>query len=445
MTENTHVLPVPDLACATRSTPTLPKGIAFNWIGDGIVNPLSVNPFTNVGAKNNVSNVTPSSSIATSLVRCRPDPMSWALWIRGIQKRELGDVRGCRIWRSEQLNEIADVNYLLTSIKKELRIFSRTSYFPNFEVTLVHRRSTRADQGIGIQHTFTSGESTRVPLFLPCQASSPNTLYYHPQTPPTHNHHTKNPFSKFQFKMESSLFNDLPTTDLAHVWAAHDDVPTVPSTSPIPLDMPGMGADDDQVLDLNVILGSSAYADKLTKPFFAWDSLTGLPSPGDLISPGFLGRELGDSLMVPSPTEATSPPSQGGSPSFGKVERVVEYGAASAAGLDPMPRAATAADLGLLRLFPRTILRASREDYKAAYKANAGKLSSQQKERLRVLRRKELSCVYADSARHTRIKTMKKASNDVSHLSATNKTLATENQSLRQQIEQLKRQLAGDR
>ena len=38
MTENTHVLTVPDLACATRSTPTLPKGIAFNWIGDGIVN-----------------------------------------------------------------------------------------------------------------------------------------------------------------------------------------------------------------------------------------------------------------------------------------------------------------------------------------------------------------------------------------------------------------------
>lgn len=44
MTLKTQVLPVPDFACAIKSIPIFPKGIAFNWIGEGCTNPASFNP-----------------------------------------------------------------------------------------------------------------------------------------------------------------------------------------------------------------------------------------------------------------------------------------------------------------------------------------------------------------------------------------------------------------
>jgi hypothetical protein len=200
-------------------------------------------------------------------------------------------------------------------------------------------------------------------------------------------------------------------------------------------------------------MASFSSLEKLIKP--GWLEKTyGLPSPSELVSPGFLGRALAGVIdIVPTSvdTPPTSPPPSSPAPSppspllVASAARTAANGGHVAAHLDPMPRAATEADLPLLRLFPRSILRASREEYKQAFRANAQYLSKELKARLRVLRRKELSCVYADSARHTRIKSMKKSSIDIEQLRLENEQLTGENLSLRTQLEEMKRMVGCDR
>jgi len=86
-------------------------------------------------------------------------------------------------------------------------------------------------------------------------------------------------------------------------------------------------------------------------------------------------------------------------------------------------------DIAVLRLFPVELLRSDRDTYKAALQANQAKLSKPQLLRLRALRRKELSCVYADNARHRRIGRMEQLEDQVGNLEA-------ENSALRQQLAQ---------
>jgi hypothetical protein len=213
-----------------------------------------------------------------------------------------------------------------------------------------------------------------------------------------------------------------------------------------------------------------SLTDKLTPRWL--ENAYGLPSPSELVSPGFLGLALSGGVIMPTsvatpsatdvpsaaplfgePTPCETPPSPVAAPigvaaahRTAATKRDVAVTRRDAAThLNPMPRAARQSDLPLLRLFPRCILRASREEFAAAKKTNAQHLSKELKTRLKELRRKELSCVYADRARHERINSMKNSSNDIEHLTSENEQLASENESLRSQIEAMKRLVGNDR
>lgn len=80
-------------------------------------------------------------------------------------------------------------------------------------------------------------------------------------------------------------------------------------------------------------------------------------------------------------------------------------------------------DLAIKKHFPIEVLRASKEVYKVALKTHGQSLTKQQMVRLRELRRKELSCVYADNARHRRIGRMEDLEQQVAQLQAENAEL----------------------
>jgi len=85
----------------------------------------------------------------------------------------------------------------------------------------------------------------------------------------------------------------------------------------------------------------------------------------------------------------------------------------------------------VLRFFPVELLRSDRDTYKAALREHQSKLSRLELQRLRELRRKELSCVYADNARHRRIGRMEELEEKVRNLEA-------ENEALRKQLAKFK-------
>lgn len=153
---------------------------------------------------------------------------------------------------------------------------------------------------------------------------------------------------------------------------------------------------------------------------------------------GTLHRKYASS---PSPSPSPSPPPPRGS-AAGKTVKVEPYfaggGGRPLVGSRNIPRATPRAhksvpanphDIAVLRLFPVELLRSDRDTYKAALQANQDKLSKPQLLRLRALRRKELSCVYADNARHRRIGRMEQLEDQVGNLQA-------ENTALRKQLAQ---------
>jgi hypothetical protein len=80
-------------------------------------------------------------------------------------------------------------------------------------------------------------------------------------------------------------------------------------------------------------------------------------------------------------------------------------------------------DAAIAVYFPVEVLRAGRDEYKLALRTDGPKLTRPQMLRLRELRRKELSCVYADNARHRRIGRMEELEQEVAKLKAENARL----------------------
>lgn len=144
------------------------------------------------------------------------------------------------------------------------------------------------------------------------------------------------------------------------------------------------------------------------------------------------GYTISPSLLLPSPVvnmfakvkaeETPQPPPKPAGPSADDM-RLLEV---------------TTVDSNLYKSFPRAILRGDKEVYKRhrsmIFKTKT--LTKLQKERLALLRRKELSCVYADKARQ------RKASN---HRRAQDKADATEKRfaMVYRELEALKAKVAG--
>lgn len=82
--------------------------------------------------------------------------------------------------------------------------------------------------------------------------------------------------------------------------------------------------------------------------------------------------------------------------------------------------AASPMDVAIKKHFPIEVLRGSKDVYKVVLRTHGQSLTKQQMVRLRELRRKELSCVYADNARHRRIGRMAELEQQVAQLEAEN-------------------------
>jgi hypothetical protein len=80
-------------------------------------------------------------------------------------------------------------------------------------------------------------------------------------------------------------------------------------------------------------------------------------------------------------------------------------------------------DVAIKKHFPIEVLRGSKDVYKVVLRTHGQSLTKQQMVRLRELRRKELSCVYADNARHRRIGRMAELEQQVAQLEAENAEL----------------------
>lgn len=98
-------------------------------------------------------------------------------------------------------------------------------------------------------------------------------------------------------------------------------------------------------------------------------------------------------------------------------------------------------DCYILNLFPQGILRAEKNEYEAHKAECAYLLSSRQIERLKALRRKERSCVYAEKTRQRRIGKAKQQAKEVEKLQALVARLKSENGRLCQENEELRNRL----
>jgi len=136
--------------------------------------------------------------------------------------------------------------------------------------------------------------------------------------------------------------------------------------------------------------------------------------------------------FVHSPSPSPPPPPRSTAGKKIKTEDFFGYGSRPLVGSQNVPRAvprkhksmpSSPHDIAVLRLFPVELLRSDRDTYKAALQAHQAKLSKPQLFRLRALRRKELSCVYADNARHRRIGRMELLEEKVGNLEAENEAL----------------------
>lgn len=92
-------------------------------------------------------------------------------------------------------------------------------------------------------------------------------------------------------------------------------------------------------------------------------------------------------------------------------------------------------DAVILKIFPKRILRADKEVFLSYKSRHSAMLNSTQIERLKQLRRKERSCVYADKARHRRINKSKQQTQEIESLKQLVRKLTNENHSLRKQLE----------
>jgi len=92
-------------------------------------------------------------------------------------------------------------------------------------------------------------------------------------------------------------------------------------------------------------------------------------------------------------------------------------------------------------LFPRNVLRLSPADWKM-YRQSVKGLSRNDEKVIQGLRRKELSCVYAERARQKRLHQLKDATGIIGSLKSKVASLSAENASLRKQLQQLKASVA---
>lgn len=94
--------------------------------------------------------------------------------------------------------------------------------------------------------------------------------------------------------------------------------------------------------------------------------------------------------------------------------------------------------LRLLRMFPRELLQSSSATWKATVKDRMDSLSTADQKTLASLRRKELSCVYAEKARQTRIQNMQNYAASEHKLKSENHKLREINQQLREELNEMK-------
>lgn len=97
-------------------------------------------------------------------------------------------------------------------------------------------------------------------------------------------------------------------------------------------------------------------------------------------------------------------------------------------------------ELAVLQLVPRDVLRGPRDEYRR--RKVAAQLSKAQKALLSKMRRRELSCVYANNARRDRNSKMEQTSQRLATLTQRNSHLEDENASLRDQLLLLQSRLA---
>lgn len=214
-------------------------------------------------------------------------------------------------------------------------------------------------------------------------------------------------------------FNNLPAMGGA---AAPASTPSSPEPSVVP--------DSDNLSNLFEDPGLALGEDILSM-------FDGIPSSE--ISDG-CGYAYSPSLSLPSPVVNMFVKAEQTRPQPPAVEPAAEA--------PPKPAAPSADDMRLLEVttvdanlyksFPRAILRGDKEVYKRhrSMILKTKVLTKLQKERLALLRRKELSCVYADKARQ------RKASN---HRRAQDKADATEKRfaMVYRELEALKAKVAG--
>ena len=101
----------------------------------------------------------------------------------------------------------------------------------------------------------------------------------------------------------------------------------------------------------------------------------------------------------------------------------------------------TPLDGKLLKLFPKHVLRSSKQEYKAL-KDDVTSLSAAQLERLSRLRRRELSCAHADQQRKKKSEAQAGVQSRLSSLAKENARVKAENWRLLEEVALLRQQLA---
>lgn len=102
-----------------------------------------------------------------------------------------------------------------------------------------------------------------------------------------------------------------------------------------------------------------------------------------------------------------------------------------------LPQIQSEDDVIISNLFPKTILRAEKDVY-LLYKTKYGiHLNNVQTQRLRQLRRKERSCVYANKARRKRINEFNEKSEEIKNLKKELNLKINENRELHKQLDLL--------
>ena len=100
----------------------------------------------------------------------------------------------------------------------------------------------------------------------------------------------------------------------------------------------------------------------------------------------------------------------------------------------------TPLDAKLLKLFPKHVLRSGKKEFKQCRDA-VKNLTDAQKQRLRQLRRRELSCVYADAQRKKKEQAMQQSQGQLQEVADVNDQLIQANEALQQEVASLKHQL----